>query len=97
MPVANDGHCQCALSRAPIRNEPPPKMKRRPWQGGASDFDPASLGMVPLCGSIIRRRKAPYKVTQALNEVHITPSTMSRAAPLRSAVAAFSGVNRSQP
>ena len=82
---------------AAIRYEPPPKMKRRPCRGGASDFDPASLEMVSMNGRIIRLRKAPYKVTQALNEVHITPSTMSRAAPLRSAVAAFSGVNRSQP
>jgi hypothetical protein len=51
-------------TRMAIRYEPPPKMKRRPCRGGASDFDPASIEMVSLCGWIIRRRKAPYKAVQ---------------------------------
>jgi hypothetical protein len=55
---------------AAIRYEPPPKMKRRPCRGGASDFDPASLEMVSMNGSIIRRRKAPYKAAQGADHKH---------------------------
>jgi hypothetical protein len=57
-------------TRMALRHEPPPKVKRRPWLGGASNFDPASLEMVSMNGRIIRLRKAPYKVAQAGGMAH---------------------------
>lgn len=80
-------------TRMAIRYEPPPKMKRRPCRGSASDFDPASLEMVSLNGWIIRRREGTYKATQVLYEAHAIPSIVPVAAMRR----ALSGVSRSQP
>jgi hypothetical protein len=51
-------------SGASIRREPPPKMKRRPWRGGASDFDPAGIEKITMNSWIIPCCKAPYKAAQ---------------------------------
>jgi hypothetical protein len=48
-----------------MRDEPPPKTKRRPCRGGALNFDPASIETVSMNGWIIRLRKAPHKAAQA--------------------------------
>ena len=52
-------------SGASIRREPPPKMNRRPWRGGASDFDPAGIEKITMNSWIIPCRKAAYKAVQA--------------------------------
>jgi hypothetical protein len=88
-------NCRCPrFSEATIRYEPPPKMKRRPCRGGASDFDPAGLEIVSMNGWIIRRREAAYKAAQTLYDALAVPSPSP---PPGMAVVALSGGNRSQP
>jgi hypothetical protein len=59
----------------------PRKIKRRPWRGGVSSFDPASIEKITMNSCIIPCRKAAYKAAQASSNPPIEGLTGERPNP----------------